>query len=81
MLIPKDDVKQFDANLLKDVIAVFESCIKKLNNRDLEINPENKAKWIVFFYEDFVGKSATEKSKEKVEEKIYAVMKLPHLKG
>lgn len=71
-----------DAELLNNVICVFEDCITKIDQqRSLVISPEKKAKWIVFFYEDFAGKSATEKSKEKVEEKIYAVMKLPHLKG
>lgn len=69
-----------DKDLLRDVIAVFETCITKLKDRSLVIDPENKAKWISFFYEDFSGKSTSEKTIDKIEDKIYGVMKLPKLK-
>lgn len=71
-----------DADLLRDVIAIFETGIKEITQRrELAAKPEKKAKWIVYFYEEFMRKSAEERTKEKIEEKIYGVMKLPELKG
>lgn len=71
-----------DAELLRNVIEVFENGIKEITQRrELAAKPEKKAKWIVYFYEEFMKKTAEEKTKEKIEEKIYGVMKLPELKG
>lgn len=71
-----------DAELLRDVIAIFETGVKQITQRrELAAKPEKKAEWIVYFYEEFMEKSAEEKTKEKIEEKIYGVMKLPELKG
>lgn len=70
-----------DQDLLRDVIAVFESCILKLKDKSLIIDPENKAKWISFFYDDFSGKGTSERTIDKIEDKIYGVMKLPKIKG
>lgn len=72
---------KFDLELLQDVMAVMEKVFDNLQEQhEMMMYPDKKAKWIAFFYEEFMGKAAAEKTKEKVEEKIYRFLELSTLK-
>lgn len=70
MLIPKEDIKQFDVNLLKRVIEIVE---KRLEGKRSGLPPDQKAELISILYEEVLR---DESLKSQLDPKAQRLLKL-----
>lgn len=66
----------FDLELLRNVISILDNCFDILEENELTMEIDKKAKWIAFFYEEFMHKPSSEKTRKKIEDKIYRFLEL-----